>query len=500
MRFEFNNINWNTTIDKVFGNSQGSEENGQGSVDNSQDGAKIKNLFKRVKEKANNQTTENIQYSDVKECVGLLNTILQEKDYDQEKSNIALGMLHIVRKHLTDGSSGRATDEEVSDLISEILTGILSGPLTITKENVGKIIDELHQDEGSWQKLYNLLEGSERNAEKGLLCDELYRKFAKQDPDIAKLCKVEKTVAATWSQHMSTETLLERLQDADPKFIRVTLLKNSFIEKHHGNKDILTKLLETAKADTQKEFLYMVKIINRGFIKSCNGDLDLLKQLLSQTKDEITLIKILVNNGFIEAVNESKGAEDEKNTIFKNLKGFLHEIQETGTKNDKTEASNLLKTIDQQITEPSHDQAQPPVPPVQPPVPPVQPPASSPARATPTTAAQPPASSPARATPPTAAQPPVPPVNTPPKQQRRETRTLEIPDNKANANKSILPLVGGATAGLAVGGLVAAAILSSASKIAFVEALKCYNIIVPVAIALAVMGGVIASQQSQTER
>jgi hypothetical protein len=81
-----------------------------------------------------------------------------------------------------------------------------------------------------------------------------------------------------------------------------------------------------------------------------------------------------------------------------------------------------------------------------------------------------------------------------------ETTTLEVPDNKSNANKSILPLVGGATAGFAVGGLGAAAILSSASKIAFMRALQCYNIILPIAIVGAIIGSLIASQESQIER
>jgi hypothetical protein len=121
-----------------------------------------------------------------------------------------------------------------------LLSKLISGELEVTEENVGKIIDELHQDQNSWQKLYNLLEGSERNAEKGLLCDELYRKFAKQDPKIANLCEVEKTVAATWSQHMEPESLLEMLKVARPKFIIATLVNRGFIQNHSGNVNILT--------------------------------------------------------------------------------------------------------------------------------------------------------------------------------------------------------------------------------------------------------------------
>jgi hypothetical protein len=365
----------------------------------------------------------------------------------------------------------------------------------ITEHNVKRIIDELRCDQDSWQELYNALEDNERNAEKGLLCGELCKQIAESFFRESNMHIVERKVTTEWSQHMNRKTWLELLQNGrNHKTIVALLIAEIIIGKYKGDQEILNNVLtHTGNKD-------LGKVISQRFIEAVNGDLDLLEILLNKAQGDINLITSLVDNDFVKAVNTSRGEENKKEAILNKLNGFLGEIQEQGTKNDKTEASNLLETIRWKTVSSSRAPLKLPVTSPDRVLPSPAPVAQPPASQVNTTPSQKPPSVPPVQRPVPPVQQPVPPVNTTPKQQSEKKITLEIPDNKANANQSILPLVGGATAGLAVGGLGAAAILSSASKIAFVEALKCYNIIVPVAIALAVMGGVIASQQSQTER
>jgi hypothetical protein len=377
----------------------------------------------------------------------------------------------------------------------KLIVDIILAKNKITEHNVKRIIDELRCDQDSWQELYNALEDNERNAEKGLLCGELCKQIAESFFRESNMHIVERKVTTEWSQHMNRKTWLELLQNGrNHKTIVALLIAEIIIGKYKGDQEILNNVLtHTGNKD-------LGKVISQRFIEAVNGDLDLLEILLNKAQGDINLITSLVDNDFVKAVNTSRGEENKKEAILNKLNGFLGEIQEQGTKNDKTEASNLLETIRWKTVSSSRAPLKLPVTSPDRVLPSPAPVAQPPASQVNTTPSQKPPSVPPVQRPVPPVQQPVPPVNTTPKQQSEKKITLEIPDNKANANQSILPLVGGATAGLAVGGLGAAAILSSASKIAFVEALKCYNIIVPVAIALAVMGGVIASQQSQTER
>jgi hypothetical protein len=416
--------------------------------------------------------------------------------------------------------------------IEFILGLIFLNKLQITEANVIPIINKLYDNNELWKELYSHLSNTGRNKEKGLLCGELYCTILKDLITLEELSDVDKKIVTQWSRYMASNSYTDEkiafLEKADSKLIE-ELIENGFVRANQGNAEVLNKLLDVVRDNIE----LLEKLIENGFARATQGNTDVLNELLDVVGDDIELLKKLIENGFVRSAKPKPGAESEpavepEQCPFKRLLKQLEQLSDNGNKdafkcltslfpkrlsfqeitsyglsektitaiftqgkiarivlgkldpnniqladikeaaglgvsylkslvdfskakNIKTNYSDMVWVIKDQLNIDMNSDG-------------------------------------------------IDALEIVITEEPTETTTLEVPDNKSNANKSILPLVGGATAGFAVGGLGAAAILSSASKIAFMRALQCYNIILPIAIVGAIIGSLIASQESQIER
>jgi hemoglobin-like flavoprotein len=451
------------------------------------------------------------------------------------------------RKHWVPTLARKLSGEERSVLKQTVTSNLLNEPnsgiefilgliflnkLQITEANVIPIINKLYDNNELWKELYSHLSNTGRNKEKGLLCGELYCTILKNLITLEELSDVDKNIVTQWSRYMASNSYTDEkiafLEKADSELIE-ELIENGFVRANQGNAEVLNKLLDVVRDNIE----LLEKLIENGFARATQGNTDVLNELLDVVGDDIELLKKLIENGFVRSAKPKPGAESEpavepEQCPFKRLLKQLEQLSDNGNKdafkcltslfpkrlsfqeitssglsektitaiftqgkiarivlgkldpnniqladikeaaglgvsylkslvdfskakNIKTNYSDMVWVIKDQLNIDMNSDG-------------------------------------------------IDALEIVITEEPTETTTLEVPDNKSNANKSILPLVGGATAGFAVGGLGAAAILSSASKIAFMRALQCYNIILPIAIVGAIIGSLIASQESQIER